>query len=155
MTTIVVDRRMGYIAADKMATSNDSEVAIPCDKIREIQKDDGVHLLASSGHESAAAIFEEWYAGDQDEPLEPLEDTEDIDKYTTTILKPDHTIWVADHFYCPYEVKNRWYCHGTGGPFAWAVLEAGCGIKKAMTTALKMDVNSGMGYDVFYLKDYE
>ena len=60
--------------------------------------------------------------------------------------------WVADKFMRPYEIHSRWYATGTGGPFAWAVLMAGCGIEKAMETALKMDPNSGFGFDLEYLE---
>ena len=59
MTTIVVDREMGYMAADRMASSNDCEVAIECPKIRTLELSDGTHLMASSGNESSATIFEE------------------------------------------------------------------------------------------------
>ena len=156
MTTIVVDSKMGYMAADRMATSNDGEIACEYEKIRVIELDNGVHFLASSGHEASAQIFEEWYeyGVEGEDYCEPLEDMEDVDKFTTVILKPSGEIWIADHFYRPYRVYSRWYCTGTGGPFAWAVLEAGCGIEKAMTTAIKMDPNSGFGYDIEWLEEY-
>jgi len=80
---------------------------------------------------------------------------EENDKFTTVILKPNCEIWVADHFYRPYRVHSRWYCTGTGGPFAWAILRAGCGIEKAMSTAIEMDPHSGFGYDIERLEDYE
>jgi len=155
MTTIVVDSEKGFIAADRMAVSNDCEVSCECPKIRQVSFDDGTHLLASSGMESSAQVFEDWYGNadfDFDEPPEPLEDMEDVDKFTTIILKPNREIWVADHFYRPYRIHSRWYATGTGGPFAWAVLVAGCGIDKAMKTAIKMDPNSGFGYDIVHLK---
>ena len=151
MTTIVVDREMGYMAADRMASSNDCEVAIECPKVRVLELSDGIHLMASAGHEASAQIFEEWYESEDDELLDPLEDMEDVDKFTTVILTPHYEIWIADHMYRMYQVHSRWYAAGTGGPFAWAVLMAGCGIDKAMTTAIKMDPNSGFGYDVEHL----
>ena len=45
-------------------------------------------------------------------------------------------------------IHHRWYAAGSGGVYAWAVLEAGCGIDKAMQTAIKMDPNSGFGYQI-------
>ena len=160
MTTIVVDGKMGYIAADRMATSNDCEVACEYPKIRVLQKPDGVHFLATAGYEGSGQIFEEWYEyefeeGADYEMLEPLEDMEEEDKFTTVILNADGEIWLADHFYRPYQVHSRWYCAGSGGPFAWAVLEAGCGIDKAMKTAIKMDPSSGFGYDIERMEEYE
>ena len=151
VTTIVVDRKMGYMAADRMATSNDCEVACEYPKIRTLELSDGTHLMASSGHEASAQIFEEWHESESEEYLDPLEDMEDIDKFTTIILNPDCEIWVADHFYRMYKIHSRWYATGTGGPFAWAVLMAGCGIDKAMNTAIKMDPNSGFGYDIEHI----
>ena len=155
MTTIVVDQSMNYIAADCQAVDNDCDVAGEYHKIRTIKKNDGVHLLASSGHEASAQIFEEWYELEDVEPLDPLGYLEECDQFTTVILKPKGEIWVADHFCRPYRVYTRWYATGTGGPFAYAVLKAGCGIEKAMTTAIKMDPHSGFGYDIEYLKDWE
>jgi len=160
MTTIVCDSKMGYMAADRCATSNDCEVACEYPKIRVIEKDDGVHFLATSGYEGSGQIFEEWYEYEFKEDgefsfSEPLEDMEENDKFTTVILKPNCEIWVADHFYRPYRVHSRWYCTGTGGPFAWAILRAGCGIEKAMSTAIEMDPHSGFGYDIERLEDYE
>ena len=162
MTTIVVDREMGYMAADRMAASNDCEVAIECPKIRKIELADGIHLMACSGMESSAQIFENWYAhGDWDEQLTTMENTEDTDNFTAVILTPDCEIWLADKFLCPYQIyqdvgrgksRRRWYCTGTGGPFAWAVLWAGMGIERAMETAMEMDPSSGFGYDIEYIK---
>lgn len=154
MTTIVVDSEMGYMAADRMATDNDCGVTIECPKIKILELKDGIHMLGSSGMESSATIFEEWYESEDNEYCDPLEDIEPDDEFTTVILKPDFTIWVADKFYRPYQVHSRWYATGSGGPFAWAVLMAGCGIKPAMETAIKMDPNSGLGYDIEYLQDY-
>ena len=160
MTTIVCNSEEGYMAADRMATSNDCDVATEYPKIRVVQKSDGVHLLATSGHEASGQIFEEWYELEYDEGeeykmLEPLEDMEEIDKFTTVILKPNREIWIADHFYRPYRVHSPVYCTGTGGPFAWAVIRAGCTIEKAMSVAIDMDPNSGFGYDIEYLDEYE
>ena len=163
MTTIVVDREMGYMAADRMATSNDNDVAIECPKIREIEQADGVHLMACAGNEGPAQVFEDWYTyGDWDEPLETMESTDYDEGFTAVILTPKSEIWLADKFMRPYQIfgglphgqkRSRWYCAGSGGAFAWAVLWAGCGIEKAMNAAIEMDPNSGYGFDVVFLKD--
>ena len=163
MTTIVVDREMGYMAADRRSTSNDCDVAIECSKIRKIELSDGIHLMACAGMESSAQIFENWYThGDWNEQLQTMENTDPEDDFTAVILTPDYEIWIADKFLCPYQVyanvphgkrRKRWYCAGSGGSFAWAVLWAGCGIENAMETAMAMDPNSGYGYDIEYLAD--
>ncbi len=158
MTTIVVDREMGYIAADRMSTSNDSEVAIECPKIHKLELPDGIHLIACAGAEGSSQIFENWYeSGDWEDPIDALNE----DDFTAIILTPDYDIWIADKFMCPYQLypglphgkrRRRWYAAGTGGPFAWAVLWAGCGIDVAMETAIAMDPSSGYGFDIEYLE---
>ena len=148
MTTIVVDREMGYMAADRMATTNDCEVAIVCPKIRRI---DGVGLVASSGSEGPALLVEDWLEnGEWDEPLDPIEVDEDND-FTTIFLTDESEIFVVDKFCRPYAVETRWYATGSGGIIALSILEAGCGIEKAMETAQRLDPNSGLGYDVVHL----
>lgn len=148
MTTIVVDQEMMYIAADRMATSNDGDVACEYPKIRRTPHG----LIACAGNEGPSTIFEEWFEyGAWDEPLPTMEQIEDYDSFTAIMLLDDG-IWVADKFMRPYKIHSRWYAAGTGGPFAWAVLVAGCGIHKAMETAIKMDNNSGYGFDVEYFK---
>ncbi len=148
MTTIVVDSEMGYIAADRMATSNDGEVACEYPKIRKC----GAGIIACAGHEGPATIFEEWFEfGEWHEPLLPMEGLDIGDDFTAVMLTPDSEIWLADKFMRPYEWHTRWYAAGTGGVIAWAILEAGCGIEKAMKTAIKMDPSSGFGFDVEYL----
>jgi len=148
MTTIVVDGEMGFMAADRMATSNDGDVACEYPKLRKC----GAGIIASAGHEAPATMFEEWFEhGDWDDPLDPLELGE-ADDFTAVMLLPNCEIWLADKFMRPYEIHTRWYAAGSGGVFAWAVLMAGCGIEKAMETAIKMDPNSGFGFDLEYLE---
>lgn len=154
MTTIVCDQEMGYMAADRQATSNDCEVAIECPKIRQIEMTDGIHLVASAGNESPATIFEDWYtSGDWDEPPDDFSSIDEEDSFTSIILTPNSEIWVADKFCKPCRIHSRWYAIGTGGPFAWAALVAGCGIERAMETAIKMDPHSGFDFDLVYLSD--
>lgn len=142
------------MAADRQATSNECDVAIECPKIRRVEMDDGVHLVASAGNEAPATIFEDWYAqGDWDEPPDDMSSIEDEDSFTTLILTPKSEIWVADKFCKPVRIHSRWYAIGSGGAFAWAVLVAGCGIDKAMETAIKMDPHSGFGFDVVFLEE--
>ena len=154
MTTIVADQEMGYLAADRKAVSNDGEVNTLYPKIRQIEIDGEIHLVAYSGNEGPAQIFEEWYEfGDWDEPLDSMESLDEEEDFTAVILQPDGTLMLADKFMRPYLIHERWYAAGTGGVFAWAVLKAGCGIARAMETAIEMDPNSGLGYDVVYLSD--
>ncbi len=154
MTTIVVDQEMGYMAADRQAVSNDGDVTIECPKLLQIEVPEGICLVASSGNEGPATIVEKWIAeGDWDEPLDPWESLDEEDAFTTLLLMPDCELWIIDKFCIPSRIYSRWYGTGTGGSFAWAILRAGCGIAKAMETAIDMDPNSGLGYDVVYLSD--
>jgi hypothetical protein len=152
MTTIVVDQEMGYMAADRMITSNDGEYAIPCDtKIYAVEIGGDQYLVGLAGLESPGQIFLDWFTdGDWDEPLEPMEGMEETDAFTAIVLGPEG-IQVADKFMRLTPIDYRWYAAGTGGPIAWAVLEAGCGIVKAMETAVRLDPSSGFGFDVYRL----
>jgi ATP-dependent protease HslVU (ClpYQ) peptidase subunit len=147
MTTIVVDRDMGLMAADRMVTSNDGDVAISCStKIEHIDIGGDIYLVGMAGMEGPAEHFLEWFRnGDWDEPPSPWDNLED--DYTIVILGPNG-IQVADKYMRLYPIEHRWYGIGSGGGYAWAVLEAGCGVDKAMQTAIKMDPNSGFGYQI-------
>ena len=154
MTTIVVDKAMGLMAADLQVTTNDGEVAIACDtKIERINIGGDQYLVGAAGMEGPAEHFLEWFReGDWDDPPSPWESLDDDDSFSILILGKDG-IHVVDKFMRMTPIYHRWYAVGSGGPFAWAVLEAGCGIDKAMQTAIRMDSNSGFGYQVRYLKD--
>ena len=150
MTTIIVDKDMGYLAADRMTTANDTGAVAEGPKI--IRFDRG--LMAYAGHEGSGQLFQNWYLnGDWDEPLQTMENTEPEDDFTAVILTTDYEVWLADKFMCPWEWHSRWYGAGSGGSFALAVLTAGCGIDKAMKAAIKMDPNSGFGYDIEYIDE--
>lgn len=158
MTTIVVDQSMQYMAADRMVTTNDGEVAIACDtKIEEVDIGGDLYLVGMAGMEGPAEHFLEWFrSGEWDEPPEAWEQLHDEEAFTVVVLGPEG-ILVADKFMRLTPIHHRWYAIGSGGPYAWAVLEAGCGIDKAMQTAIKMDPNSGFGYQVRHReeKDYD
>lgn len=154
MTTIVADRTLGVMAADRQSTSNDCDVACVYQKIRVIELRDGIHLLASSGNEAPATLFEDWYEhGEIDEPLPTMEHLGDDDTFTTVILNPRRELWITDKFMRPYLWHGRRYATGTGGAFAWAILEAGCDVHVAMQTAIRMDPHSGFGYEIATLVD--
>lgn len=152
MTTIVADRELGLMAADRMITANDGEVAIACEtKIEFIQG----YLVGCAGLEGPAIYFMEWLEnGDWEEPPEPIYDIAPDDDFSALLLGPDG-LWVADKFCRLSKIDHRRYAAGSGGVFAWAVLEAGCGIEKAMETAIKLDPHSGFGYEIAYIEDYE
>lgn len=149
MTTIVVDAKMGLMAADRMVTANDGEVAISCEtKIERVDIGGDQYLVGMAGMEGPAEHFMEWFReGDWDEPPSPWENLDEEYDFTVVVLGPDG-IEVADKFMRLTPIQHRWYAAGSGGVYAWAVLEAGCGIDKAMQTAIKMDPNSGFGYQI-------
>lgn len=149
MTTIVVDRDMGIMAADRMVTGNDGDVAFSCEtKIERIDIGGDQYLVGMAGMEGPAEHFLEWFRdGDWDSPPDAWEQLDDAEGFTVIVLGPDG-IFVADKFMRLTPIHHRWYAAGSGGVYAWAVLEAGCGIDKAMQTAIKMDPNSGFGYQI-------
>jgi hypothetical protein len=76
VTTIVVDRDMGFMAADRQVTTNDGEVMIPCDtKIERLEIGGDQYLVGLAGLEGPGLYFLEWLEyGDWDEPCEPIYD---------------------------------------------------------------------------------
>lgn len=156
MTTLVVDGERDIMAADRMVTTNDGEVAIACDtKIEEVDIGGDLYLVGMAGMEGPAEHFLEWFRdGDWDEPPSAWEGLSEDDDFSVVVLGPDG-IFVADKFMRLAPIHHRWYAIGTGGPYAWAILEAGCGIDKAMATAIRMDPNSGFGYQVRHREDKE
>lgn len=152
MTTVIADQAMGYMAADFQITSNDGEFAIPCEtKIYEVDIGGDEYLVGLAGLESPGQVFLEWFIdGDWEEPLPTMESMDENDEFTGIILGPEG-IQVVDKFMRLIDIQHRWYAAGTGGPIAWAILEAGCGIQKAMETAVRLDPSSGFGFEVKYL----
>jgi hypothetical protein len=152
MTTIVVDQSMNYMAADFMATSNDGEYVMKCgSKIVEVDIGGDQYLVGLAGLEGPGLIFLDWFEyGDWDEPPESMESMDEADDFSAVVLG-SNGIQIADKFMRLTPVENRWYAAGTGGPIAWAILYAGCGIVKAMESALRLDAGSGFGFEVKYL----
>lgn len=149
MTTLVVDAELGFMAGDLMVTANDGDVTISCDtKIEKVEIGGDEYLVGLAGHEGPAEVFMEWFReGEWDEPPEPMLGLDEEDGFTALILGP-YGIEVSDKFMRLTPIHHRWYAAGSGGVYAWAILEAGCGIDKAMETAIRMDPNSGFGYQV-------
>ena len=154
MTTIVVDSHVGFMAADRRQISNGVEAVMEMNKIKQIDLEDGIHLVGCSGSEGPGEIFLDWYEnGESDECLDPIDLDTDEEDYEAVILTPTGDILVCDRFMNPYKIEGRFYCSGSGAPFAWGVLQAGCGIEKAMGAAIALDANSGGGYDIVYLSE--
>ena len=152
MTTIVVDSERGYLAADCMATTNEAGVSIFCPKIRVVpKKHDRYDLMACAGTEGPIEIFEAWYKeGNLDEPLDPIS-ADDEEDFTAVILTATGRIYTADKWMRLSRIHSRYFAAGSGGVYAWAVLEAGCSISKAMEVAIRMDPNTGHGWQIKYL----
>lgn len=146
MTTIAVDARRGLIGADCMATSNDCDVAIPCKKISRVFSDDWQGWVASSGNEAPALMVETWLQGTADQP--DFTSIDDEDSFTTVILTDEREIWLVDKFCYPYMIYSDFYATGTGGSFAWAILEAGLELEAALEVAIRLDPHSGMGVQI-------
>lgn len=152
MTTVVVDKALGLMAADRMVTTNDGDIAIACDtKIEEVRIGGDLYLVGMAGMEGPAEHFLEWFrSGDWDDPPSPWESLDDSEAFSIIVLGPEG-IQVADKFMRLTTIHHRWYGIGSGGGHAWAVLEAGLGVDKAMEVAIRMDPHSGFGYQVRYL----
>ena len=153
MTTIVVDQEMGYMAADRRVTSNDGEVIMTCPtKIERVDLGGDQYLVGISGHEGPGYRFLDWFEyGDWDDPPDSMENINEEHDFSALILSKHNGVELVDRFFRPVALHDRWYAIGSGGVAAWAVLKAGCGIQKAMETAIDMDSGSGGGFEVVYL----
>jgi ATP-dependent protease HslVU (ClpYQ) peptidase subunit len=154
MTTIVADLTMGYMAADRRVTSNDGNVIMACPtKIERVTIGGDKYLVGLAGLEGPGLTWMEWFTdGSWDEPPEPMLNLEPEDSFSVLVLGTGK-MWVVDKFMRMERLYDRWYGIGSGGTLAWAVLKAGCGVRKAMETAISMDSNSGGGFDVVFLTD--
>ena len=150
MTTILIDSKVGFIAADRRHTDNEyTTILSGAVKIKTARIGGHTHYMASSGHESTGAIMEDWYAhGEWD--ADPMDIDEGFES-TTLVLTHDGRILEIDRYLRPQEIPHRFAATGSGGLIARSVLEAGCGVLKAMRTAIKLDNGSGYPFDVFYL----
>ncbi len=150
MTTLVADAKAGFMAADFQVTYGD--FATRCEtKIYEVETEGGdLYLVGLAGTEMPGFLFLEWFrTGDWESPPEPMS-LDDDEAFTAVILGPDG-IQIADKYMRPAPVPCRWYTEGTGGAYALAIMEAGCDVFTAMETSLRLDPNSGFGYEIKYL----
>jgi ATP-dependent protease HslVU (ClpYQ) peptidase subunit len=152
MTTIIADREMGYMSGDRRVTSNDGEVIMTCPtKVYRVDIGGDQYLVGLAGLEGPGLIFLDWFEyGDWDEPPEPMSDLSEEDDFSALILS-ERGMWTVGKFMRMDEVFDRWYAIGSGGVAAWAVLMAGCGHRKAMETAIRMDSSSGGGFTTLFL----
>lgn len=142
MTTVIVDARAGVIASDNMATTNEGDIPIYCQKIFPITKGPNKgDFVGSVGIEGPFYVFLDAYTGGDN--LEPLNAGES-DAFEAVILKSDGRIFVADHWMRPYELETAIYGSGSGGGYAMAAMLAGATIEESLLIACAMDSGSNM-----------
>lgn len=147
MTTVVVDTRVGMIASDNMATTNEGDISVYCKKLYKIKKGPNKgDILASVGNEGPFFWFLGKYESDSisDDDSVPPYDMAFEDAFEAVILTADNRILVADKWFRPYELQADFYASGSGGPFAYGAMKHGASITSAIRVACECDPHSSL-----------
>lgn len=151
MTTIIVDRKLKLMAADKQATGDGGHI-LKHIKIRRVKHENQDVLIASAGDAEAAEAFELWYIDQEKSRKGEKVDGEHKDSHyplnqnfhALALYEDGSLLWYGPKGY-PMEVKERYFGIGSGSDFAIGALFAGANLRKAVQIACKLDANSGVG----------
>lgn len=134
MTTIVVDRVRGEIAADSQNTDC-SDMVHRCNKIERLP--DGSYFLGS-GHNLTIAMAKAWAATGFDPDEEP-EWPDPISSYafSAVVLRADGTAWMCDDELAVFELIDKVIGIGSGSPYALGAMDAGATAMEAVMIACR------------------
>lgn len=157
MTTIVVDRKTRYMAADKLTSftaGGGGTKFVSGYKIRRFSHEQyGDVLVGAAGASDAGEAFMLWYAfriSDKYDLKDPERDKDyphTDDMQAVVLTNGGNVYWYGKIGY-PIEIKDRFFGIGTGADFALGALHAGATIVEAVRIACKLDTNSGRGIQV-------
>lgn len=129
MTTIAVAD--GVVAADTQLTGGNYAVRV--EKVVRLQ-DGGVAAACGLWHKAYPAM--RWLAEGE------RGDGPDFEGATIVIVRPDHTIWVAEESFPAYPILNRTYALGSGQDLARQLLSQGKSPVDAVAEACELDAFS-------------
>lgn len=163
MTTIVYDRRSGIFAADRQATSDQKFLM---SKYR---------VIPNRGIASFCGLVDDYVAfcrwlekttWPENRPPEYLADDFSLPTFIDTDDESGFTGLVISKFGVPYiygknlipvekccDDDEPFITIGSGGGYARAVLLAGGSVEEAIRIACHIDANSGLGWDIFNVKE--
>lgn len=148
MTTVVVDRKLRMMAADRMLVCGGNQRS----KYQKIVRLDDVLIGFAGGAEEGVA-FECWYEDQQRlQRGEPTENPDDKDAHyprsdafhALVLHKTGQLSWYGKAGY-PVNITDRYFGIGSGSDFALGALYAGADLRTAILVAEKLDTNSGLG----------
>lgn len=129
MTTIAVSD--GVVAADTQLTGGN--YAVRALKLVRLP-DGGVATACGTWRSAYPGLM--WLAGGE------KGDPPDIDGATIVIVRPDHSIWVAEETWPPYPILDKTYAAGSGVDLVRAAMAQGMTPAEAVTEACKLDLCS-------------
>lgn len=68
-------------------------------------------------------------------------------KFVALLIDWAGTAWIIEEEGEVCEIPTPWAI-GSGAPYAHGAMEAGCTAEEAVTIASKLDIHTGMGYDI-------
>lgn len=148
MTTIVTDRKLRVMAADKQTTYGGFKTR-SSDKITRLINSAGeVALVATAGNAETGVAFDTWfcekYSGIQSRRPYPRARP----GFAALVFYEDGTLFLYQNQGYPVEIKDRFFGIGSGSEYALGALHAGADIRKAVQIASKLDDGSGGGIQV-------
>lgn len=137
MTTIIVDRINGVIAADSQNTDCSDQIH-RCNKIERLPN--GNYFLGS-GHNLTISMAKAWAAAEFD-PDEQPDWPEPIQSYafSAVILKPDGSAWMCDDELAVFELLDKVIGIGSGSVYALGAMDAGATAEEALMIACRRDL---------------
>lgn len=161
MTTVAVDAKLKFMAADKQVTftsrSDNGPRALSRNKIKHIiHRDDeiGECLIACSGMSEVCEAFVEWFSLiDSEREKLKRKKCPTTNDFEAIVLLSDGSLWWYGKNWYPVELKERYFAIGSGSNYALGALHAGATVVEAVKIASKLDPNSGMGVQVERIKD--
>lgn len=154
MTTIVADRKLRILAADRQITCSDGAILTTTKISRGVYNEEEV-LVATCGDAEAAVAFRLWLEDQEKHRAGQKTDGDNKDihyphsnDFHALILFPNgELLWFGSKGY-PMIVHERWHGIGSGSSYALGALYAGADMKKALTIAIRLDSMTGKGIQI-------
>lgn len=143
MTTIVIDRRTGTIAADTQNTDS-ANVISRCAKIEKLE--DGRYFMGA-GHNYPIRLTKQWMeTGLQPDFSIVVDDLEEYD-FSCLVWGPEGVLLI-DSELGPFYLRDRYFAIGAGAAYALGAMDAGATAEQAVQIACRRDPNSSEPIDV-------
>ena len=152
MTTIVVDLRIGVIAADTQNTDR-ANTAYRCSKIERLS--DGRYFVGS-GHLLTIGKARRWaeagFAEDKRPDFSELfGESASGYGFSCAVIGPDMRATLIDDEMEPQPIRDAYFALGSGGCYAIGAMDAGATPEEAVAVACKRDLYTSLPIDVEHM----